>query len=520
MTDARPRRPDPHLSRRAVPAGARRHARDRRGRGDDLPRQRRLAGWRIPRRRGVLRHQRLPDHAAAHGRARAARPDRPAAFWGRRARRLLPALLPMLFLLLSYTMLFRASELGKLRGDLVGGPVLRVELVPDLGRPGVHVGQRLRAVAAPLEPRGRGAVLPRLAHRDDADAPARRHPAAGADRRAGWPSRRWSITVAVAAAVPRRQRHRLRHHPRGVLAGRRHGASTRPTCSTCPRSPGPAACSSAPRSRWCGGRGRSCAARCATAAACSMSPPCSASRSSACRCGSSTSSRPAAPTPGCSEAASSSPAIATLMMIAGVTHRFSRHQPRARDAAAAVGRHPLVRPVPVPLADLPGDPQGRREPLSLSQFVVAMVVTCSSPRSSYRLIETPIRKRRFMASIDDLRYRAAGSARVVLQAGVAVVRPAARRRRHPARPRRGRAERGREVDRRGPGGQRLARRNPDPGGGAGEAAAAPTNHTAGHHAAAGPARWPARPPPPRRPPRRRPPPCRRGRSTTSRSVTR
>jgi peptidoglycan/LPS O-acetylase OafA/YrhL len=41
------------------------------------------------------------------------------AFWSRRARRLLPALFLMLFLLLTYSMIFKSSVLGKLRGDLV-----------------------------------------------------------------------------------------------------------------------------------------------------------------------------------------------------------------------------------------------------------------------------------------------------------------------------------------------------------------------------------------------------------------
>ncbi len=41
------------------------------------------------------------------------------AFWGRRARRLLPALFVMLFLVLTYSMIFKSSVLGKLRGDLV-----------------------------------------------------------------------------------------------------------------------------------------------------------------------------------------------------------------------------------------------------------------------------------------------------------------------------------------------------------------------------------------------------------------
>ncbi len=40
-------------------------------------------------------------------------------FWGRRARRLLPALYLMMFLVLSYSALFKASVLGKLRGDLI-----------------------------------------------------------------------------------------------------------------------------------------------------------------------------------------------------------------------------------------------------------------------------------------------------------------------------------------------------------------------------------------------------------------
>jgi peptidoglycan/LPS O-acetylase OafA/YrhL len=41
------------------------------------------------------------------------------AFWGRRARRLLPALFLLLFLVLTYTMIFKSSVLGKLRGDML-----------------------------------------------------------------------------------------------------------------------------------------------------------------------------------------------------------------------------------------------------------------------------------------------------------------------------------------------------------------------------------------------------------------
>ncbi len=43
------------------------------------------------------------------------------AFWMRRARRLLPALFLMLFLLLTYTWAFKPDTLGKLRGDMLGG---------------------------------------------------------------------------------------------------------------------------------------------------------------------------------------------------------------------------------------------------------------------------------------------------------------------------------------------------------------------------------------------------------------
>lgn len=42
-------------------------------------------------------------------------------FWLRRARRLLPALFAMLFLLLAYTAFFKDDVLGKIRGDFIGG---------------------------------------------------------------------------------------------------------------------------------------------------------------------------------------------------------------------------------------------------------------------------------------------------------------------------------------------------------------------------------------------------------------
>ncbi len=42
-------------------------------------------------------------------------------FWLRRARRLLPALFVMMFMLITYTTIFRSDALGKLRGDVLGG---------------------------------------------------------------------------------------------------------------------------------------------------------------------------------------------------------------------------------------------------------------------------------------------------------------------------------------------------------------------------------------------------------------
>ena len=61
-------------------------------------------------------------------------------FWLRRARRLLPALFTMMFFVVVWTAIFKNEALGALRGDVIAGLLLRVELVPDLGGPGVHRG--------------------------------------------------------------------------------------------------------------------------------------------------------------------------------------------------------------------------------------------------------------------------------------------------------------------------------------------------------------------------------------------
>ena len=76
-----------------LPARARRAARLRGGGGAALPRRQSLGGRRLPRRRRLLRAERLPDHDRCWSPewAGSGRIDL-TAFWVRRARRLLPAL--------------------------------------------------------------------------------------------------------------------------------------------------------------------------------------------------------------------------------------------------------------------------------------------------------------------------------------------------------------------------------------------------------------------------------------------
>ena len=170
----------PLRQRRPVPAGARRDAGARRRGGDGVPRQLGVAPGRVPRRRGLLRHLRLPDHAAADRRARALRHGEPA--------RLLPAAGPPVAAGAVHAAhrdhgVHRAVAARRARpaaGRRHRRHHVRLELVPDLGRPGLHRDGRLRAAAAPVVVGGGGAVLPDLAGRDDpaaagrATAPARR----------------------------------------------------------------------------------------------------------------------------------------------------------------------------------------------------------------------------------------------------------------------------------------------------------------------------------------------------------
>ena len=221
----------------------------------------RVAAGRFPRRRGLLRHQRLPDHAAAQPgvhppprhrpRAVLAAPGPPPA---RRpvhpARRRLgrrPRLLPR----------------GRRRAGRpgLGRAHLRHELVPHRHRPVVlRHGRATDGVPTPVVTGDRGAVLPGVA-----GAPARavarqpRTPVGGGDRRhgrrrsphwCGWrccSSRRWTRAASTTAPTPAPSGLLLGAGPRaGVeadphLASRRRGAGRSPSTS-----PGwrPSACSS------------------------------------------------------------------------------------------------------------------------------------------------------------------------------------------------------------------------------------------------------------------------------------
>ena len=100
----------------------------------------------------------------------------------------------------------------------------------------------------------------------------------------------------------------------------------------------------------------------------------------------------ARPTPGCSAAASSSPRWRRSMMIAAVTHRYTITGRMLSHPSAAVDRHPLVRAVPLPLADLPDHPQGRRRPADAGSSSWARWRSRSSiTELSYRFLEMPIR---------------------------------------------------------------------------------------------------------------------------------
>ena len=175
-------------------------------------------------------------------------------FWMRRARRLLPALFVMMFMLITYTTIFRSDALGKLRGDVLGGLFYVSNWYQIWVGAGLQLDRGLRAAAPPVEPRRRGAVLPAVAAGDGGVAAGRdtscvRHGQVARRRRLGGHAR-------DGVAVPPGSGRRVQRHA-GARTGRSPtAASRRPTRCTWRRSHGRAGCCSGRRSRWCGGRTR------------------------------------------------------------------------------------------------------------------------------------------------------------------------------------------------------------------------------------------------------------------------
>ena len=319
------------------------------------------------------------------------------AFWGRRARRLLPALFVMLFLVLTYTMIFKASVLGKLRGDLVAAffyvsnwyqvwvgqgytagndfvPLrhlwsLAVEEQFYLVWPVVMMFLMRRGGTRRLAMTARWLVIAALG---DHDAHGARSTTPGRIGECSvTPDAYWTVrehcVSKMDALVPRR-RSRAR----------------------------PGSCS-APRSRWCGGRGRSCAAACATGRVCSTSSPCVGLPCSGLQFWflAVASDRRQAD-PWLFRGGFLVTAVATLAMIAAVTHRYTLTgrvlsiRPLLWIGTRSYGLYLFHWPIYQIIRKVAG------VPLTWPQFVVRDAGHGRrSPSCSYRFLEMPIRKRQF-----------------------------------------------------------------------------------------------------------------------------
>jgi peptidoglycan/LPS O-acetylase OafA/YrhL len=340
------------------------------------------------------------------------------AFWGRRARRLLPALYLLLFLLLTYTMVFRANELGKLRGDLVGA----VFYISNWYQ--IWVGQGYTSVNdfVPLRHLWSLAVEEQfyIVWPVVMMVLLRR----GGTRRLALTAR-WLVITALVVTVA----VALLYHPARVadcattpeaywqVAGRCVNKTDAVYLSTLTRSSGlllgaafamlwrPRAIMRGPlRNR---GRALDIAAFAGLAIL-------------AVQMWFVHVTTPQGADAWLFRGGFLITAIATLLMIAGVTHRFTvtsrllAMRPLLWVGTRSYGLYLYHWPIYQIIRKVAGNP------LSVIQFVEAMLVTCFITEISYRVIETPIRRRRFLAAIDDLRHRAAGSARIVLNAGVAI----------------------------------------------------------------------------------------------------
>ena len=81
--------------------------------------------------------------------------------------------------------------------------------------------------------------------------------------------------------------------------------------------------------------------------------------------------------------------VATLAVIAGVTHQARRARPAARQPRLQLGRHAQLRPVPLPLADLPDHPRRSRPAADhLSSSCWRWCITMPITEASYRFVET------------------------------------------------------------------------------------------------------------------------------------
>ena len=280
-------------------------------------------------------------------------------FYMRRARRLLPALFTLLILVTLYTTLFRRDALGQLRGDVIAALTYTTNWYQ------IWVGQGYTATGdfAPLRHLWSLAVeeqfyllwplvmvgLIRLGRRRLPDISRYLFLAAsGGDGADG------------VAVLPGSDRD-VRHHAGCVLAGRR----------PLHLEDGHAVPEHAHPIRWPAARRR---VRDGVAAGRHHAQPdadqgaltrrAGAHRSGRVRrrcAGTSTSSSRRVPIRGCSAAGSSSAGSPRLMIIAAVTHQRSLAGPLLGQRRAPVDRHPVVWPVPLPLADLPDDATGGRQ---------------------------------------------------------------------------------------------------------------------------------------------------------------
>ena len=184
-------------------AGARRRSGRRRARGCGLPP--RPSEGRLPRRRCLLRAVRLPDHVAlllveveTSGRVEL------AAFWARRARRLLPALVVVICgVVLVAALVSTPGDARQPARRPAGVALLRGELARHLHRRPATAGCPGPVPAAPHVVAGhRGAVLPRVAADLRARGGTSRSAGSSLDRHRGRDGRRPRPSPVGCCSIP------------------------------------------------------------------------------------------------------------------------------------------------------------------------------------------------------------------------------------------------------------------------------------------------------------------------------